>query len=301
MLDSKFRLYGTQSHEEVSRIYNEYFLLKKYLPHFKNKQPKGLKTIKKIKVMFYFFKNVHIPILIPIYKKMKEFYPEIKISFGYKSYEPRNRSGFLKKDLKLLKAYGEEMFINPKYYEPDITFIADSVYDWVHFVHSPFIQDRIKEVVSESENTILIIKLHGSTKIEYSNMYEKLARNEKRVFFVDALDFTPLIVLADIMISDVSSAIIEFAAKDKPVILFNNPNKFQYVNYDENGVEYKFRDIGIEVNDLNQMKEAVNRSFIQPEEFSKKRIDYTNLLIENKKNADACEKIVTESLKRFTH
>lgn len=70
--------------------------------------------------MFYFFKNVHIPVLIPIYQKLKELNPDISIAFGYKSYDPQQRAGFLSLELSQLKTYKEKMFINPQHFEADM-------------------------------------------------------------------------------------------------------------------------------------------------------------------------------------
>lgn len=345
--------------------------------------------------MFYFFKNVHIPILIPIYLQLKQTYPDIEICFGYKSYEPRIRAGFTGGELTVLRAYGETMYINPSHANADVILIADSVYDWIddcgkivnvgHGILSkgqyyldtelarreekadlvcvpgeyhkkvlqevistpiavtgmaklddlfnsaisranvekslgllkgkrkyilfaptfneelsaiPFVKDKINTVIPEGDYSLLI-KLHGSTKNEYKLMYEQLAKRDSRVIPVKGLDLTPLIILADIMISDISSAIMEFASMDKPLILFNSPDQYKYKNYNQTGIEYKFRDLGIEVSDLNGIKEAVKRSILSPDEFSFKRVEYTNLLVANKYRADACSNIIEESVRRF--
>ncbi len=111
---------------------------------------------------------------------------------------------------------------------------------------TPFVMDRINEVIPD-EQTILIIKLHGSAKQEYKDMYKNLVQKDKRVIFADELDITPFLALCDLMISDVSSAMMEFAALDKPLILFNNPNWKSYQNYNPEDIEFKWRDIGIQV------------------------------------------------------
>ncbi|ARD44558.1 CDP-glycerol glycerophosphotransferase family protein [Colwellia sp. PAMC 21821] len=380
----QIRLRGGTLHEKISRKFH------KLLPHV-NKANGDSKN----RVMFYFFKNVHIPILIPLYVKLKQSHPEVEICFGYKSYAPKIRAGFSTEELKVLRSYGEKMYINPSHAEARVTFVADAVYDWVfgcgkivnvgHGILSkgqyyldtelarreeradlvcvpgqyhkealqgvittpvmvtgmakldnlfngsisrsdveksiglqgsnrkyilfaptfneelsaiPFVKEDIADIIPE-ENFSLIIKLHGSTKNEYVVMYEELAKRDDRIILVRDLDLTPLIILADIMISDVSSAIMEFASKDKPLVLFNSPRQKTYQNYNENSIEYKFRDLGIEVNDLNGIKEAVERSILNPLEFSSKRIEYTNLLIANKSKADACANIIEESLQRF--
>jgi hypothetical protein len=382
----KFRFEGGKLHEKVSRYFTKLFFTKKSLSSGESKNSK---------VMFYFFKNVHIPILIPIYQELKKMHPDIDICFGYKSFDPRLRAGFSRKELGILKSYDEKMFINPSDSKADITFIADSVYDWIqgcgkivnvgHGILSkgqyyldtelarreemadlvcvpgdyhknalqnvistpivvtgmskldnlfngsmardiieaslnqpnnnnkyilfaptfneelsaiPFVMENIINVIP-SKNAKLLIKLHGSTRKDYFDMYEKLANRDDRIIFVKNLDITPLIFLADVMISDVSSAIIEFSAMDKPVVLFNSPKRHTYKNYDERSVEYKFRDIGVEVNNLDEMKAAVKQSLLNPSEYSGKRIEYTNLLVANKVEANACKSIIDESINMF--
>ncbi|MBA6418033.1 CDP-glycerol glycerophosphotransferase family protein, partial [Colwellia sp. 6M3] len=160
----------------------------------------------------------------------------------------------------------------------------------------PFVKHSIADFIPNA-NVKILIKLHGSTKPEYVEMYKKLAKNDERITFIQGLDLTPLIVLADIMISDVSSAIMEFAAFDKPVILFNSPTRFSYKNYNEQSIEYKYRDLGIEVENYKEIKNAIIRSIENPMEYSQRRQRYTDLLVANKSNAKGCENIITESLK----
>ena len=90
-----------------------------------------LSISKSRRVMFYFFKNVHIPILIPIYDKLKNKYPDIDVAFGYMHHAPQMRAGFAPDELKKLQDFGEQLYSKPQDFAPDLTFIADSVYPWV--------------------------------------------------------------------------------------------------------------------------------------------------------------------------
>jgi len=348
-------------------------------------------SVKKYRILFYFFKNVHIPVLIPIYKTLKQNYPDMEIAFGYMTHAPRIRAGFTGSELQALKAFGEKMYDNPLDFNPDLTFIADSVYPWVkdcgrlvHVGHGvlskgqyytntetarreeqadlvcvpgpyhktimqrviskpvvatgmakldgvfsstvtretvlkkfglpphfryilfaptfndelsavPFVRDRINNVIPD-DRTALIIKLHGSAKPEHKTMYQNLVEKDPRVIFADELDITPFLALGDVIISDVSSAMMEFAALDKPVILFNNPGWKSYQNYHPDDIEFKWRDIGIEVTNLDEMKQAVARSLSRPGEYSKKRNFYTELLFANKNDGRAAQRIIEEAL-----
>ncbi|PID29707.1 MAG: hypothetical protein CSB55_01420 [Candidatus Cloacimonadota bacterium] len=351
------------------------------------------KPKKSAKIMFYFFKNVHIPVLLPIYKKYKELYPKDEISFGVMSYAPQIRAGFLPEELDIIKNIGENIYFEPQAFKPDLTFIADSVYPWVagcgklvHVGHGilskgqyytnteiarreqqadlvcvpgayhrdlmrkiiakpvtatgmakldklfsgeltkekvcrkyglpfekkyilfaptfndelsaiPFVRDKINEAIPDKD-TFLIIKLHGSAKQEYRDMYKNLVKKDSRVIYADReeTDITPFLALCDVMISDVSSAMMEFAALDKPVVIFNNPRRFSYPNYNPEDIEYKFRNIGIETSSLEEIKRAVKIYLLKSDIHHENR-KVTDLLIANKYNGDASVKIIKAARK----
>jgi CDP-glycerol glycerophosphotransferase (TagB/SpsB family) len=339
------------------------------------------------RVMFYFFKNVHIPVLLPIYETLKQMHPGLAIGFGYMHYAPEIRAGFTPDELDILTSFGERLYAVPGEFKPDITFIADSVYPWtqncgklVHVGHGvlskgqyytdtaiarreeqadlicvpgayheevmkkiitrpvvttgmakldaafggridrervieeyrlprferyilfaptfndelsaiPFVKDKIREVIPD-ERTGLIIKLHGSTPRLYVQNYRRVAQADPRVALVETLDITPFLVLCDMIISDVSSVMMEGAALDKPLVLFNNPDWKKYKNYTPDDIEFRWRDIGIQVGSLAEMKEAVRRTLANPGEFAEKRKTYTDRLFANKYDAGACERII---------
>lgn len=343
------------------------------------------------RIMLYFFKNVHIPILLPIYRKLKEMCPDARIVFGYLPHAPKIRAGLTPNDLRPLQAFGEPLFADVQTLAPDLTFIADSVYPWVkgcdklvHVGHgllskgqyytdtptarreeqadlvcvpgryhqqimqkiiskpvvatgmaklddlfagritaatvrqqfglpdqyrcilyaptfndelscNPCIGSRICEIIPDGQ-TLLLIKVHGSTKPEYRQMYRSMVARDQRVIYVDELDITPFLALADVMVSDVSSAMMEFAALDKPVVLFNNPGWQSYKHYNPDDIEFRWRDIGLQATSLEETAAAVARSFVDPGEYSAKRTAYTDQLLANKHDGRAAEKIVRAAL-----
>ncbi len=168
-----------------------------------------------------------------------------------------------------------------------------------NYLQYHFFLDKINLVTPEGKNYFLIIKLHGTTKQYYKDLYVELAKNDERVILSTDLDIVPLLVLADVIISAVSSAMIEFSALNKPIILFNNPNRFSYKNFNKDDIEYVFRDMGIEVDNLSEAKPAVRDCFLFPNEKSEKRMKYTDELLENKGKADACERIIRETFELF--
>ncbi|HOD53638.1 MAG TPA: glycosyltransferase [Candidatus Cloacimonadota bacterium] len=366
---------GVKSINDDAEFYvNEYQRFKHKIHHKK-------------KVLLYYFKNVHIPILKPIQDKLLTMQDTIELAIGFMSYAPDIRAGFTPEEMNILKSYNLPMFQIPQDFKPEVTVIADSVYPWVqncgklihighgilckgqyytdtatarreeqadfvcvpgeyhanimkqiiskpvfatgmaklddlyngvytrekvlkqyHLPHDfkyilfaptfndelstiPYVMNRISDVIPD-DNTYLLIKLHGSTKKKYRDLYKELAESDKRVIYIEDHDITPYLALADLMISDVSSAMIEFASLDKPLILFNNPNWHKYTNYNPDDIEFKFRHIAHQTNSLKEIKEAVILAFGGNDPNFSIRKNVTRQLINNIEKADATDKIL---------
>jgi len=128
----------------------------------------------------------------------------------------------------------------------------------------PFLWKRVAQLADE--NTYLLIKLHGSTQPEFKQMHRELPAVNPNVFYVEDQDITPYLQVADLMVSDVSSAFMEFIALDKPVVLFNNPNTPTYQNYDPRDIEYAWRDkVGVQVSSFEELCDAVREGLLHPE------------------------------------
>lgn len=140
----------------------------------------------------------------------------------------------------------------------------------------PCLKEKITEVIEE--NTVLLIKLHGMTGSSYVEMYKNLASDNKKVIFIDDIDLSSAMVMADVMISDVSSAFVEFLLLNKPVIIYRNPEEVNYPGYNEDDIEYKVREATIVVENIDQLKLAVKLSLLNPAELEDKRQKWLNHL-----------------------
>lgn len=325
--------------------------------------------------------------MTPVLRKWQEVHPETEIAIGYMHYAPEIRAGFEPKELEQIKKLGLPMYERPQDFNPDLTFIADSVYPWVqgcgklvHIGHGllskgqyytdtltarreeeadlicvpgkyhqkimrriiskpviatgmakldplfsgeitkkdvlkkyglpgnkkyilfaptfndelsaiPHAKEKIAEILPDDE-AILLIKLHGSSRAEYKKMYRNLPYQNPRVIYVDELDITPFLALADVLITDISSTMFEFAALDKPVVLFDSPDWGKYANYNPKDIEFTWRDFALRTSTLEEMRVAVKRSLEQPEELSAIRTKYTEQLLANAKEGKAAERIV---------
>lgn len=106
----------------------------------------------------------------------------------------------------------------------------------------------------------LIIKLHGVSDYDDSGLFEKLRRQRNNVHIADSFDIDEFFIAADLLISDVSSVIYEFASLGKPVILFDSPHIKEYINFDENDLEWEFRDIGLRFSNVDKIPELIFKS-----------------------------------------
>ena len=141
----------------------------------------------------------------------------------------------------------------------------------------PMVTDRLREWVDD--DTHLLIKLHGMSPPEWIELYKLIAESDPRITLVNDPDITECLAAADVMVSDVSSAFMEFIALDKPVVLVNNPLRPRFVGFDPRDIEYTWRDAGIEVDDPERICPAIKRALEHPDERSEKRRLYGPRLV----------------------
>jgi CDP-glycerol glycerophosphotransferase (TagB/SpsB family) len=139
------------------------------------------------------------------------------------------------------------------------------------------------------KNYNIIVKPHYMSleRKRYKNQRKKFDKWDKYdncvVCDVDEYSLIPFLNLADIMISDESSAIFEFTALDKPVILNRflklrwsyifNPKKL--FNRLDEGID-TYRNIGDNANTYKEMIEMVYENIENKNKFKKMRQQYTN-------------------------
>ena len=157
----------------------------------------------------------------------------------------------------------------------------------------PHIEVRIPELIPEFFN--VIIKLHGAAPEEWRRKYSALAARNKNIFYSEDQDIADCFIAGDLLISDVSSVIYEFAACEKPVLLFDSPTIENYVNYHSDDLEYRFRDIGYRFSDVNQLKDLVYQSFMTP--FDQDKSVRTAHSFVSVRDGRSSELVVQEALK----
>jgi len=91
---------------------------------------------------------------------------------------------------------------------------------------------------------------------EFMNKETLKELRKKQIRLIDSYDITPYLHLADVLISDTSSVIYEFMALDKPVVTYRTMSR---------------KDKGINIESIRQLRDALDRSLLNPGELSHNR------------------------------
>ena len=91
----------------------------------------------------------------------------------------------------------------------------------------PFILDDLRKL-ADTRPVLIIIKLHPLTKTEWVEACRALADSHKNIIMVGEFALTKYLLMADVVVSDTSSAIYEALLMDKPVITLNAISKDLY-------------------------------------------------------------------------
>jgi CDP-glycerol glycerophosphotransferase (TagB/SpsB family) len=144
---------------------------------------------------------------------------------------------------------------------------------------------------NDFEEFNIIVKPHYLSfhRSRYKNQIKKFDKWSKysNCVVVDPSEYSlvPFLTLADIMISDESSAIFEFTALNKPVILnkflklrwsyYLNPKKL--LKRMDSGIDM-YRAIGDNAKNYKQMVEMVKDNIQNKNKYEKIRLEYTNAI-----------------------
>jgi tetratricopeptide (TPR) repeat protein len=126
----------------------------------------------------------------------------------------------------------------------------------------------------------IIIKLHPHTPKKYphwAETYREMAQRDSRSYLVEepganSYDYMPF---ADILLTDVSSVMFYYLAFNRPIILVNNPRRIENEEwFDESGPEWTWRDMGLEIETVQELPAAIEASLHQPGEKAERRAFY---------------------------
>ena len=98
---------------------------------------------------------------------------------------------------------------------------------------------------------------------------------------------------ADMMVSDASSAMLEFLALDRPMALITHPERFRdETHYDPAGYEWAWRDMGHEVHDVELLSEVVEKLLGGADPCAEARARYRRHLFGDMTDGRAAERVV---------
>ena len=104
----------------------------------------------------------------------------------------------------------------------------------------------------------------------------------------------PWLKAADTLISDASSAIFQFLAVDRPIVLISNPDRFASAHFDRRGPEWQWRDVGEEIDDIGDLPAAVGRALDDPSRGAARRAHYRRELFGELTDGRAGERLADE-------
>jgi CDP-glycerol glycerophosphotransferase (TagB/SpsB family) len=142
----------------------------------------------------------------------------------------------------------------------------------------------------------LVIKPHPVTAAHHPDWlanWRALAAADPHVHLIDdpAADVMPYLQAADVLVSDASSVIFLYLALDRPIVLVTNPDRRKVGHFDPNGIEWRWRDVGAEVHDVEALPAAVSAALDDPALGEERRAHYRRQLFGDYTDGCAAERI----------
>ncbi|WP_198145888.1 glycosyltransferase [Desulfonatronovibrio magnus] len=183
---------------------------------------------------------------------------------------PIETTGFIKSDkLFGLNALNRSQFCQEYNIDPKKNIILFAPTYNPELSAIPVVQEKIFELTGNDNH--LIIKLHGMTDVNWANYYKTETKNNPFCTFIEDQDLTPCLTASDLLISDVSSAFVEFMLLDKPIVLVENPLRKNFIHYDPEDIEYDARKACVVVKDFQSLKNSIHKELKNPDRLSELR------------------------------
>jgi len=155
------------------------------------------------------------------------------------------------------------------------------------FSSASMLGDRLVELIRGPRQDIsIVIKPHplvAEQSPEWMETWRGLVREHENVHLTaDANeDVMPYLRAADALITDASSVQLYYLALDRPMILINNPERFNCEYFDPRGFEWSWRDMGKQIDNMEELPAAVSSALSDPRLNSDRRTHYRKLLFDD--------------------
>lgn len=146
---------------------------------------------------------------------------------------------------------------------------------------------------SEFDNYNLIVKPHffSLSKSKYKVQRKKIEKwaKSKNVYVAKMSEHSllPFMAVADLLISEASSALFEFSALDKPIVwcdflklrwTYRGPFRYRFIKRMDQDI-LNFTDLGAHASQYKKLKSVVEQQLSKPDDFFSKRKEYTEQLV----------------------
>ncbi len=142
--------------------------------------------------------------------------------------------------------------------------------------------DRLSEITSEYN---ILVTVHEWTTSEKKQILE----NTKNIYFIKVKNILPFLMIADVMIADISSIIAEFNSLNKPIISFRILEMKRFTQE----ISEMLNEISYRINTFEELKINLKIALKNPAEHSKKRKKYNKIMFD-KLDGKATERAVAE-------
>jgi len=159
-------------------------------------------------------------------------------------------------------------------------------------------EDIVERIRGDRVDVTLVIKPHPDMFADAPKLIERwrdIAAANEHVVLVDNPDanILPYLRYADVLVSDVSSVMFDFLIVDRPIILLKDPaHASDTANYDPQGVEWRWREVGREIHRIEDLARAVDLALKTPDAGKEVRERYRNALFGDNLDGQSAERLI---------
>ena len=141
---------------------------------------------------------------------------------------------------------------------------------------------RLAEIVDDYN---VLVTVHQWTTPDKKQILE----NTKKINYIKDKDILPFLMIANVMIADISSIIAEFNSLDKPIVTYKVPHMKRFTQE----ISGMLDEISYRVDSFEEMKVALKKAIKNPDEHSVKRRFYNKIMFDDL-DGKASERAVEE-------